>query len=177
MLSQPARAVTIFCSAARIPHEVVRVRVGRGDTRTPEFVKINPRMRVPVIVDGDFILTESVAIMRYLAREKEVEDHWYPRDSRAQARVDEYLEWQHLNTRLFCAEYFIRRWLGPVTTRPTPDARAVGAAGKRRGALRGQEVAKVLHVLERGDHVHRDPSRVEDRALAPLLPAGFLAGA
>ena len=99
MLSQPARAVTIFCSAARIPHEVVSVRVGRGDTRTPEFVKINPRMRVPVIMDGDFILTESVAIMRYLAREKEVEDHWYPGDSKAQARVDEYMEWQHLNIR------------------------------------------------------------------------------
>ena len=101
MLSQPARAVTIFCCAAGIPHEVVRVRVGRGDTRTPEFVKINPRMRVPVIVDGDFILTESVAILRYLAREKGVEDHWYPGNTRDQARVDEYMEWQHLNIRCY----------------------------------------------------------------------------
>ena len=32
--------------------------------------------------------------VRYLAREKDVADHWYPADSRAQARVDEYLEWQ-----------------------------------------------------------------------------------
>ena len=88
MLSQPARAVTIFCCAAHIPHQVVRLRVGRGDTRTKEFVKINPRMRVPVIQDGDFVLTESVAIMRYLAREKEVEDHWYPRDSRAQVQYN-----------------------------------------------------------------------------------------
>ena len=83
MLSQPARAVTIFCCAAHIPHQVVRLRVGRGDTRTKEFVKINPRMRVPVIQDGDFVLTESVAIMRYLARERAVEDHWYPWDSRS----------------------------------------------------------------------------------------------
>ena len=83
MLSQPARAVTIFCCAAHIPHQLVRLRVGRGDTRTKEFVKINPRMRVPVIQDGDFVLTESVAIMRYLARERAVEDHWYPRDSRS----------------------------------------------------------------------------------------------
>ena len=99
MLSQPARAVAIFCSAANIPHELVRVRLGKGEARSPEFAKINPWKKVPVIIDGDFILTESVAIMRYLAREKEVEDHWYPVDSRAQARVDEYMEWQHLNIR------------------------------------------------------------------------------
>lgn len=35
-----------------------------------------------------------------------MDDHWYPKDSRAQARVDEYLEWQHANTRLSCAMYF-----------------------------------------------------------------------
>ena len=64
--------------------QVISLRVARGDTRTQEFVKINPRMRVPVIQDGDFVLTESVAILRYLARERGVEDHWYPRDSRAQ---------------------------------------------------------------------------------------------
>ena len=66
--------------------QVIRLRVARDDTRTKEFVKINPRMRVPVIQDGDFVLTESVAIMRYLAREKGVEDHWYPWDSRAQVQ-------------------------------------------------------------------------------------------
>ena len=67
--------------------QVISLRVARGDTRTQEFVKINPRMRVPVIQDGDFVLTESVAIMRYLAREKGVEDHWYPKDSRTQVKT------------------------------------------------------------------------------------------
>lgn len=48
----------------------------------------------------------SVGILRYLCREKGVSDHWYPKDSKQQARVDEYLEWQHLNTRANCALYF-----------------------------------------------------------------------
>lgn len=38
-------------------------------------------------------------------------DHWYPKDSQKQARVDEYLEWQHNNTRAHCTEYFRRKVL------------------------------------------------------------------
>merc|ERR1719158_1809903 len=78
--------------------EHVGVRTTNGDTKTEEYTKMNPLQKVPVIKDGDFVLTESVAMFRYLAREKNVADHWYPSDSKAQARVDEYLEWQHLNT-------------------------------------------------------------------------------
>ena len=48
----------------------------------------------------------SVAILRYLCREYPVPDHWYPSDSQQQARVDEYMAWQHINTRLNCAMYF-----------------------------------------------------------------------
>lgn len=47
----------------------------------------------------------SIAILRYICRTYNVEDHWYPKDSIKQARVDEYLEWQHLNTRADCAFY------------------------------------------------------------------------
>ena len=78
---------------------ITQVRITAGDTKTEEYTKMNPLQKVPVLKDGDFTLTESVAMFRYLAREKEVEDHWYPRDSKAQARVDEYMEWQHLNIR------------------------------------------------------------------------------
>lgn len=37
-----------------------------GDTRKPEFIALNPRHRVPVLVDGDFVLYESNAIVEYL---------------------------------------------------------------------------------------------------------------
>jgi len=129
LMSQPARAVTIFCRAANIQHELVNVRITAGDTKTEEYTKMNPLQKVPVLKDGDFTLTESVAMFRYLAREKEVADHWYPRDSRAQARVDEYLEWQHLGTRMNCAGYFIARWLMPMTTKKF-DEKAVAKAEK-----------------------------------------------
>ena len=44
--------------------------------------------------------------MKYLSSTFPVEDHWYPKEPLAQAKVDEYLHWQHVNTRLQCAMYF-----------------------------------------------------------------------
>jgi len=127
LMSQPARAVAIFCRAANIQHELVPVRITAGDNKTPEYKKMNPFQKVPVLLDGDFALTESVAMFRYLAREKNVADHWYPSDSKAQARVDEYLEWQHLNTRMMCAQYFIHRWLMPMQTKKLDEKKVAGA--------------------------------------------------
>jgi len=136
LMSQPARAVVIFCRAAGIPHQHVPVRITAGDTKTEEYLAMNPLGKVPVLKDGEFVLTESVAMMRYLAREKQVEDHWYPKDSKAQARVDEYLEWQHLGTRFNCANYFVQRWLMPMTTKKM-DEKKVAAALKGMEATLG----------------------------------------
>jgi glutathione S-transferase len=49
-----------------LPYERTVLSFAAGDTRKPEFVALNPRHRVPVIVDGDFVLYESSAIVEYL---------------------------------------------------------------------------------------------------------------
>ncbi|XP_060067874.1 glutathione S-transferase theta-3-like, partial [Ylistrum balloti] len=73
---------------------------------TDWFRKITPLCQVLVIDDDGFILTESVAILKYLAIKYNVPDHWYPRsDLKAQARVDESMNWHHLNTRYSCTLY------------------------------------------------------------------------
>lgn len=45
---------------------MVTLNLGAGEHRTEEFKKINPRSIVPTIVDGDFVLCESKAILMYL---------------------------------------------------------------------------------------------------------------
>ena len=76
---------------------------------------MNRFQKVPCIIDKDFKLAESIAIIRYLAREyPDIPDHWYPQDSRKRAKVDEYLEWQQHNTRALCALYFQYAWLRPL---------------------------------------------------------------
>lgn len=45
----------------------VRMRVDAGDLRTPEFLALNPKGKLPVLVDGALVLSESDAIAEYLA--------------------------------------------------------------------------------------------------------------
>jgi glutathione S-transferase len=51
-----------------IEYEHIPVEIGDAGARTPEFLAINPNGRLPVIVDGDFVLFESLAITMYLAK-------------------------------------------------------------------------------------------------------------
>lgn len=69
--------------------------------------------KVPVIVDNGFVLTESVAILKYLATKYDVPQFWYPPDLHQRAKVDEYMAWQHANVRFHAAKVFILEVLMP----------------------------------------------------------------
>jgi glutathione S-transferase len=49
-----------------LPYELEVLSFSAGDTRKPEFLALNPRHQVPVLVDGEFVLYESNAIVEYL---------------------------------------------------------------------------------------------------------------
>ena len=53
-----------------IPYHLKTVSFDAGDLKTAEFGALNPRRRVPVLVDDDFVLTESAVIVEY------IEDRW-----------------------------------------------------------------------------------------------------
>ncbi len=50
-----------------VAYEFAPVDLAKGESRTPDFLRINPHGKVPVLVDGDFALPESDAILWYLA--------------------------------------------------------------------------------------------------------------
>ncbi len=60
--------VRLLLAQLGIPCEIVEVDILKGESRTPEFLKINPNGRTPVLDDNGFILAESNAILAYLAR-------------------------------------------------------------------------------------------------------------
>jgi glutathione S-transferase len=51
-----------------VPYESHLLSFDKGDHKTPEYRKLNPRGRTPLLRDGDFVLTESAALMVYLDR-------------------------------------------------------------------------------------------------------------
>jgi glutathione S-transferase len=63
-----------------------------GGTRSPEFKKINPKGRVPVLVDGNFLLTEAPAILLYLAQSTP-RANLAPQGSDGLVRAVEWFNW------------------------------------------------------------------------------------
>lgn len=91
-MSQPSRALYIFFKINKLPVEFVKTDLMKMEHLTDEFKAINRFQKVPCIVDTDgFKLSESVAIFRYLMQNKGefFDDHWYPKDVRARALIDE----------------------------------------------------------------------------------------
>ena len=56
--SQPSRAVYMTIRALGIEHDLHIIDLFTGENRKPPYLKINPRGKVPAIVDGDFSLSE-----------------------------------------------------------------------------------------------------------------------
>ncbi len=50
-----------------LAHEIIPVDIDAGETRTAEFLALNPAAKLPVLVDGDLVISESAAIQLYLA--------------------------------------------------------------------------------------------------------------
>jgi glutathione S-transferase len=70
-----------------VDFESETVNLMKGEHRRPEFLAVNPAGKIPVLVDGDLVLTESLAIVLYLA-EKYPEKDLLPKD--VAQRADAY---------------------------------------------------------------------------------------
>ncbi|PKA55014.1 Glutathione S-transferase T1 [Apostasia shenzhenica] len=118
-LSQPSRAVIIFCKVNGIDFEEVLVNLAKGEHRSREFKEINPMGLVPAIVDGRFKLFESHAILKYIACGfPGIADHWYPADLFSRAKINSILDWHHSNLRRGSTTFVQNTVLAPQFGRP-----------------------------------------------------------
>ena len=63
-----AERVIWVLNELKLDYKLVRLDPSKGDTSTPEFLKLNPGKKIPVLVHKDHVFTESLAIMEYLNR-------------------------------------------------------------------------------------------------------------
>src|SRR5215204_3984783 len=68
-----------------IAYEPKMLSFDKGDLKTPEFRALNPRGRVPVVVDDGFALFESAAIVEYLEEKQPGEPRLFSADLRERA--------------------------------------------------------------------------------------------
>ncbi|HZV54423.1 MAG TPA: glutathione S-transferase family protein [Rhodocyclaceae bacterium] len=88
----PTRALRVqwMLQELEVDFEYVRVDPTKGELRRPEFLALNPAGKLPVLVDDDFVLNESIAIVLYLA-EKYPQKGFLPANLRARADVYRWL--------------------------------------------------------------------------------------
>jgi glutathione S-transferase len=91
-MSPNVRRVRLTAAVLAVELEEKKLDFTKGEHKNPEYLALNPNGAVPTLVDGDFVLTESRAIMQYLASKKP-ESGLLPRDEAARADVTRWQFW------------------------------------------------------------------------------------
>ncbi len=89
-LSGHSHRARLFLSLLGLPHELVHVDLAQAAHKTPEFLQLNSFGQVPVLDDDGVIITDSNAILVYLAKTSG-KTAWLPESPREAAAVQKWL--------------------------------------------------------------------------------------
>jgi glutathione S-transferase len=94
-VSNTSRPLLLYVADNNLPIDQEVVDLMTGAHHKEPYVSLNPNRLVPTLVDGDFILTESSAILKYLADRFDLPT--YPKDLKKRAKVNEMMDWFNTN--------------------------------------------------------------------------------
>ncbi len=94
-VSTTSRPVLLFLAEHELPVELVHVDLMSGAQHDPGFTALNPNAAVPVLVDGDLVLPESSAILKYLG--DVAMSPTYPGDLKKRGRINAAMDWFHIS--------------------------------------------------------------------------------
>lgn len=81
------------CDELVLPFERIDAGGPFGHLDDPAYLAMNPNGKIPTLVDGNFVLWESNAILRYLAMEYGPSSLLYPADPKVRASIERWLDW------------------------------------------------------------------------------------
>jgi glutathione S-transferase len=94
-VSMTSRPVRLFVADNKIDIDEQVVDLMTGEHLKDPYASLNPNCMVPMLEDGDFRLTESSAILKYLA--DKIGSPAYPKDLKQRAKVNEVMDWLNSN--------------------------------------------------------------------------------
>jgi glutathione S-transferase len=143
-ISTTSRPSMLFAAESGIPLEIEVVDLFTGAHTKPDYARLNPNHLVPVLEDGDFRLTESSSILKYLAETSG--SPAYPTELRARARVNERMDWTNTQLSIDLCYGFVYPQIFDAHRRPGEEAQH---ATLERGRERARTWLGVLdrHVL------------------------------
>jgi glutathione S-transferase len=148
-----------------IPLELQMVDLMSGGSHSPAYLAINPTGRTPSLVDGDFKLWESTAIMQYIASQRP--NTLWPDDERARAGIARWQSWQlaHFGKE-GCEPLIFNRLVKKLLNLGPPDEASVA-----RGLEAFNKEAKVLdaHLARQPYLVGKEITLADFSVAAPLF--------
>lgn len=171
--STASRPVSLFIAEKKLPVAERVIDIMSGEHKSDAYLALNPNGQVPALTDGDFRMTESSAILKYLASRFNCPE--YPADLQERARVDSAMDW--FNTQ-FYREFgygLLYPQLFPHHKRPSDEAHA-GVIAWGRDKTRHWLGVLDQHMLGANDYVANNRISIADYFGACILTAGELIG-
>ncbi len=137
--STTSRIVMLYAAEEMPELEFQVVDLFTGEHLKPPYSEMNPSCLVPMLEDGDFRLTESSAILKYLADKKGSAS--YPKDLHERARVNEMMDWFNTNFYRDFAYGLVYPQTFPTHKRRSDEAQAATLAW---GKEKSQSWLKIL---------------------------------
>ena len=109
-------------------YELVHVDYFTSQQRSPEYTALNPNASLPTLVDGEFVLWESNAILQYVA-DKLGAATCYPTDLQGRADINRWLLWEAAHWFPSCYVYLVEHCVKPLLQAETRPRRG-GSPGR-----------------------------------------------
>lgn len=133
-----ASVTALILEELEVPCERVKLDLKAGDAKKPDFVKLNPNAKVPVIVHDGTVLWESTAITMYLGETFGVEKGLYPAAGPKRGEAMKWICWGGVT--LVDAVY---RW-----ARNTSEWMPADQRNAKAGEIGRQEIDNCLRILD-----------------------------
>ena len=172
-VSTVSRPVRLLIAEKKLPVTEHVIDLLTGEHHQPAYTSINPNKAVPALEEGDFRLTESSAILKYLAARFDLPE--YPQDLKERAQVDSVMDWFNTGFYKDFGYGLLYPQIFPHHKRPTDDQNAGTIAW---GKDKTTTWLPVLNndILGKNDYLVSNRISIADYFGGCMLTAGELIG-